>query len=181
MVHLTYQQRDSLKNVVAIANIRRLSIEEAITFVEEKLGFKMSFGHIAHVKADLKKYSKKKFELLRKDLDLFVDELVLKRIEELENNQRILHRIIEQNDDNPSEQIKAVLALNETGKLLTDYFMSLPNITKMSAAGVNTIFHNNTNTNNNNSTTTTTRTIIPHDPTSNNCKCDRCTDPERRF
>jgi hypothetical protein len=62
MVHLTYAQRDSLKNVITIANIRRLSTAETVDFMKEKLGFDMSFGHIAHVKAELKKDSKKKFE-----------------------------------------------------------------------------------------------------------------------
>jgi hypothetical protein len=63
---------------------------------------------------------------------------------------------------------------------MLDYYRQLPQvmgIVTTTAAGTTTAAENNNNINDNNST----MIVMPHDPTSNNCKCDRCTDLERRF
>ena len=68
--------------------------------------------------------------------------MVFQRVKELEQNQDILRRIIEHNDDKPEVQVKAVVALNETTVLIRNLFEMLPNICSL---GVDAFGNNNNN------------------------------------
>ena len=65
------------------------------------------------------------------DRTAYIDEMVFKRIAELEDNQTILRNIIDNNEDNPEAQIKAVAELNETTILISQLFEMLPSITSL--------------------------------------------------
>jgi hypothetical protein len=60
---------------------------------------------------------------------------------------------------------------------MLDYYRQLPQVMGIVITSAGTTTENKNNNINNSST----MIIIPHDPTSNNCKCNRCTDLEARF
>jgi hypothetical protein len=93
MGKLTIAAKEDLRKAILTASLRHFTTSQTVDFVHDKLGLEISFDYIAHLRAYIKRDATKRFEQLRKDTDLYIYELVLKRIEELENNQRILHGV----------------------------------------------------------------------------------------
>jgi hypothetical protein len=130
MVHLTYPQRELLKKAVITAGIHRLTISETCDMVRDKLGLEMSFDYIAHLKADLKKDTKKKLDLYKKDKFAFVEEIFFKRVAELEDSQVTLQNIIDNSKDDEI-RIKAISELTNISTLISNYYLQLPNFSSL--------------------------------------------------
>jgi hypothetical protein len=104
------------------------------------MNVELSTEYLRHLRKSLKKDLGKQLQSYQTDRVSYVDAMVFQRVKELEQNQDILRRIIEHNDDKPEEQVKAVVALNETTVLIRSLFEMLPNICSL---GVDAFGNNN--------------------------------------
>jgi hypothetical protein len=85
---------------------------------------------------DVKKCLENQLKTYAIDRTAYIDEMVFKRMAELEDNQTILRNII----DNPEAQIKAVAELNETTILISQLFEMLPIITRLGVDAFPSVF-----------------------------------------
>jgi hypothetical protein len=150
---LTQVQKQQLKDLVLDATVRRLTNLEMTEYVQNKMGITISQDYLAHVKTSIKKDRKQTFEELRKDRYLFINSIFFDRVEELRYMQKVLHQVIETNEDDGDIQIKAVVQLQSITNQLSQYHIALPNVAKYEVADINTLFPPNNNINNNSSNT----------------------------
>jgi hypothetical protein len=147
------------------------------------MGVDIGVDYIWHLRGDIKRDRKQTFEELRKDRYLFLNSIFFDRVEELRYMQKVLHQVIETNEDDGDIQIKAVVQLQSITNQLERYYMALPKVSQVESMDINTLFpspspSNNINDNNDNNST---MIMMKHDPTSNDCKCLQCTDPQAKF
>jgi Zn finger protein HypA/HybF involved in hydrogenase expression len=84
--------------------------------------------------------------------------------------QKVLHQVIETNEDNGDIQIKAVIQLQSITAQLESYYVALPKVSQVESADVNTLFPmNNNNTTNNNSSSSVV--VVKNNPVR---WCERC-------
>jgi hypothetical protein len=145
---LNTSQKEQLKRCIIDSNVRRLTILETKKYIHERMnGIDISTHYIKHLKADLKNDTKKKFESLRKDRDIYLEEIFFKRVAELEDSQITLQNIIDNSEDDEI-RIKAISELTNISILISNYYSQLPS---MNSLGVDAFIPSN---NNNNITTT---------------------------
>jgi hypothetical protein len=111
--------------------VRRFTSIETQQYIREKIGVDITTDYLRHLKMSLRRDSQKQLRSYQIDRFEYANAMVFKRIAELENNQDILHRIIENNKGNPEVQVKAVAQLNETIMLISDLFEMLPQISNL--------------------------------------------------
>jgi hypothetical protein len=160
MSKLTIPQKQQLKDLVIDAMVKRLTPLEMQNEVQDKMQITISQDYLRHVKLSIKKDRKQTFEELRKDRYLFINSIFFDRVEELRYMQKVLHQVIETNEDDGDIQIKAVVQLQSITNQLESYYMALPKVSQVESADINTLFPPN-NTNNTSSNTTTTLVDVP--------------------
>jgi hypothetical protein len=143
--------------------------------LQSKLKTQISISYLKSLKLELKKDSKKELDYLAKDRFAYTHSIFFERLEELKSYQRTLHNIVLNNPDKPEAQVKAISELKDITLEIVNLYQILPVIVSTTGVPITT---NAVVADNNNYST---RTIIEHDAASNNCKCDRCYDPEAKF
>jgi hypothetical protein len=132
MSKLSEAQKEQLKRCVIDCTVRRLTLIDTQQYVKQKMHIEISIEYIRHLRSSLKHDLEDQLKTYAIDRTAYIDEMVFKRIAELEDNQTILRNIIDNNQDNPEAQIKAVAELNETSILISQLFEMLPSITSLS-------------------------------------------------
>jgi Zn finger protein HypA/HybF involved in hydrogenase expression len=169
MSKLTISQKQQLKDLVIDAMVKRLTNSEMTEYVQNKMQITISEDYLRHVKFAIKKDRKQTFEELRKDRDLYINSIFFDRVEELRYMQKVLHQVIETNEDNGDIQIKAVIQLQSITAQLESYYVALPKVSQVESADVNTLFPMNNNTTNNNSSSSVV--VVKNNPVR---WCERC-------
>jgi hypothetical protein len=120
------------------------------------MGVKISESYLKYVKSSIRK-------------------VFTKPVEELKLMKKTLHHIIQNEGEDTEVRIKAINQLQSVDSQMLSYHSKLPQI--MGIVTTTAEKENNSNNINDNST----MIVMKHDAASNDCKCDRCTDLERRF
>jgi hypothetical protein len=81
MRKFTNVQKEHFRHLVLDCIIQRLTTQESLQYIKNKLGSEIGADHFNHVKADLKRDVKKSLRYLQKDRFAYVREL-FDRIEE---------------------------------------------------------------------------------------------------
>lgn len=76
------------------AIVRSLTVKETVDYISNRLGVSLSVDHIKHLRAELKRDSIAAIEQLRKDQHAFVQACFWNRIDEWNEQQRILYEVI---------------------------------------------------------------------------------------
>jgi hypothetical protein len=132
MSKLRMQQRQELKALVANAIVRRLTGKETCAFVFEKLGVSITEEYVRHLRMNLKHDYASELKSLQMDRDAYIKCLFWDRVNELEYLSKVLHRIIDNNDDNPDVQIKAANVLHNISSSIFTEYSNLPAISRYS-------------------------------------------------
>lgn len=175
MSKLTIPQKQQLKDLVLDAMVKRLTPLEMQNEVQDKMQITISQDYLRHVKLSIKKDRKQTFEELRKDRYLFINSIFFDRVEELRYMQKVLHQVIETNEDDGDIQIKAVVQLQSITARLESYYVALPKVSQVESADINTLFplNPNTNTNNNSSSPNSSAVVVVNNNNPNRW-CERC-------
>lgn len=146
MSKLTRYEKEKLRDLVLQCTVRRLSCNESISFVAERLGGggkPISIRHIERVKQKIKQESTKWVYSYAKDHDLYVSEY-RKLLDELEINRKELWRIYSLNEGkNPMVQIAAQKALANITRMSCSFFDAMPVVMAIKSAIDNNINNNN--------------------------------------
>jgi hypothetical protein len=178
MSKLTQIERDELKRHVLDSIVRRLTTKETQEYIKEKMnGLDISFSYLLHIRASLRKDSMNQLQTYQKDRTAFLTEIFVLPVEELKLMKKTLHHIIENEGEDTEIRIKAINQLQSVNVQMLDYYRQLPQVISSIVTTAAAAAENNNNNINNSST----MIVMQHDPTSNNCKCNRCTDLEARF
>jgi hypothetical protein len=182
MSKLTQVQKQQLKDLVIDATIRRLTALEMQNEIQEKMQVTITQDYIRHVKSDIKKDRKQTFEELRKDRYLFINSIFFDRVEELRYMQKVLHQVIETNEDDGDIQIKAVVQLQSITNQLESYYMALPKVSQVESADINTLFPPNNTNNTSNTTTSSSSPTVLVDSTRwcGTCNCNHPLDKDAK-
>jgi hypothetical protein len=125
MRKFTNLQKEHFKQFVLDCTIQRLTTQESLQYVKDKLGIEIGADHFNHVRAELKRNVKKNLTHLQKDrfayLRAFFD-----RIEEIRFIQKRLWRMIEDNPDKPILQKSCLSELHQSTITLCNLYDSLP-------------------------------------------------------
>jgi hypothetical protein len=140
MSKLTQAQKEQLKRCVIDCIVRRLTLIDTQQYVKQKMHVEISTEYIRHLRSSLKHDLENQLKTYAIDRTAYIDEMVFKRMAELEDNQTILRNIIDNNEDNPEAQIKAVAELNETTVLIANLFELLPQITRLGVDASPSVF-----------------------------------------
>ena len=93
-------QKEHFKHLVLDCIVQRLTTQESLQYVKDKLGIEIGADHFNHVRAELKQDVKKNLKHLQKDRFAFIREF-FDRIEEIRFIQKRLWRMIQDNPDKP--------------------------------------------------------------------------------
>ena len=140
MSKLTIQQRKQLQEICKETLIKKLSQKEAHMFVNSKLQFtNISFDYVQQVRSQLSRSAREQLLRLEKDQYALIQSLFFDRKDELEQMQKVLWSIIDNNDNNNKEkenknlaataadnQIKAIEQLHIVSDKLRHLYRSLP-------------------------------------------------------
>jgi hypothetical protein len=136
MSKLTIQQRKQLQEICKETLIKKLSQKEAHTYVNTKLSFEISFDYVQQVRSQLSRSAREQLLRLEKDQYALIQSLFFDRKDELEQMQKVLWSIIDNNSNNAAEknqlnpavdnQIKAIEQLLIISDKLYNLYRSLP-------------------------------------------------------
>jgi hypothetical protein len=132
MSKLTIQQRKQLQEICKETLIKKLSQKEAHIFVNSKLQFtNISFDYVQKVRNEVSKNAKEQLLHLEKDQYALIQSLFFDRKDELEEMQKVLWSIIDNNNNKqlnnpPDIQIKAIEQLHIVSDKLVHLYHSLP-------------------------------------------------------
>jgi hypothetical protein len=136
MSKLTIQQRKQLQEICKETLIKRLSQKEAHTYVNTKLSFEISFDYVQQVRSQLSRSAREQLLRLEKDQYALIQSLFFDRRDELEQMQKVLWSIIDNNNNkeenkNPAaiaadNQIKAIEQLHIISDKLRHLYHTLP-------------------------------------------------------
>lgn len=134
MSKLTIQQRKQLQEICKETLVKKLSQKEAHTYVNTKLSFEISFDYVQQVRSQLSRSAREQLLRLEKDQYALIQSLFFDRKDELEQMQKVLWSIIDNNnkeekEKNPSvvdNQIKAIEQLHIVSDKLRHLYYSLP-------------------------------------------------------
>jgi transposase-like protein len=88
MSKLNQLQREQLKRIILDSVLQRLTTAEAQAHVKDKLGVEITIDYLNHVKMELRQYSQKELNHLRKNRLSYMNHLFFERIDEVKNMQR---------------------------------------------------------------------------------------------
>jgi hypothetical protein len=136
MSKLTIQQRKQLQEICKETLIKKLSQKEAHTYVNTKLNgsFEISFDYVQQVRSQLSKNAKEQLLHLEKDRYALIQSLFFDRKDQLEQMQKVLWSIIDNNNNSNKEeeknladnQIKAIEQLHIVSDKLVHLYHTLP-------------------------------------------------------
>jgi hypothetical protein len=145
MSKLTQLERNELKHHVLDSIIRRLTTKETQEYIRSKMGgLEISFSYLLNVRASLRKEAMSQLRTYQRDRVSFLEEIFTTPVNELKLLKRTLHRIIENEDEDTDQRIKAINQLQAVNDQMVGYYQRLPDI-------INAVVR--VGNNNNNSTT----------------------------
>ncbi len=100
MRKFTNIQKEHFRNIVLDCIVQRLTTQESLRYIKDKLGSEIGADHLNHVRAELKQDVKNDLTRLQKDRFAYVREF-FDRIEEIRYIQKRLWKLIEDNPNNP--------------------------------------------------------------------------------
>ena len=100
---LTEHQSEKVKRLVLDCILMQCSIDDTIDYVKKIIHVKLAYTTIAHIRSSLKRESKKEFDRLRQDRFEYQYQF-MQRIIEIENLQRKLWQIYNENSENKPNQ-----------------------------------------------------------------------------
>jgi hypothetical protein len=125
MRKFTNLQKEHFKQFVLDCTIQRLTTQESLQYVKDKLGMEIGADHFNHVRAQLKQDVKKNLKHLQKDRFAYMREF-FDRIQEIRFIQKRLWRMIEENPDKPILQKSCLSELHQSTITLCSLYDSLP-------------------------------------------------------
>jgi hypothetical protein len=148
MSKLSIVERNELKHHVLDSIIRRLTTKETQEYIRSKMdGLDISFSHLLHVRASLRKEAMSQLQAYQRDRVSFLEEIFTTPVNELKLLKRTLHQIIQDTNEDTDQRIKAINQLQSVNSQMIYYYNQLPNI--MNTVNVNVNNNNNRNNNNN--------------------------------
>jgi hypothetical protein len=105
--------------------VQRLTTQESLQYVKDKLGSEIGPDNFNHVRAELKRDVKKNLSYLQKDRFAYVREF-FDRIDEVRYIQKRLWKIIENNPDKPILQKSCLSELHQSTLTLCNLYDALP-------------------------------------------------------
>ena len=118
-------QREHFRHLVLNCIVQRLTTQESLQYVKDKLGSEIGADHFNHVSAELKQDVKKDLTRLQKDRYAYVREF-FDRMEEIRYIQKKLWKLIEDNPDNPILQKSCLSELHQSTITLCNLYDALP-------------------------------------------------------
>jgi uncharacterized protein (UPF0305 family) len=129
MSKLSIVERNELKHHVLDSIIRRLTTKETQEYIRSKMnGLDISFSHLLHVRASLRKEAMSQLQAYQRDRVSFLEEIFTTPVNELKLLKRTLHRIIENEDEDTDQRIKAINQLQAVNDQMLGYYQRLPDI-----------------------------------------------------
>jgi hypothetical protein len=122
----TNVEKEHLKQLVSDCIIQRLTTEESLLYIKDKLGLEISQDYINHMRASLKKSAEKNLKYLQKDRFVYIQNIFFDRIQELEYMQKMLWEIVNKSRDKRNLQLSCLSELRELTVLLADFYDKLP-------------------------------------------------------
>ena len=118
-------QKEHFKHLVLDCIVQRLTTQESLQYVKDKLGSEIGADHFNHVRAQLKQDVKKNLKHLQKDRFAYIREL-FDRIEEIRFIQKRLWKMIQDNPDKPILQKSCLSELHQSTITLCNLYDALP-------------------------------------------------------
>ena len=118
-------QKEHFKHLVLDCIVQRLTIQESLQYVKDKLGIEIGADHFNHVRTELKHDVKKNLKHLQKDRFAYIREF-FDRIEEIKFIQKRLWRMIEDNPDKPILQKSCLSEPHQSKITLCNLYDALP-------------------------------------------------------
>jgi hypothetical protein len=125
-------QKDYLKQLIVECEVQRLTVEECMAYIKEKLKDEISVEHYYYLKRQIKKNLDTKLSYLRKDRTMFIAEIFFRRVSELEKLQKEQWRLYNKNADNPYLQKDCLHELHQLTITLANMYDALPQLTGLS-------------------------------------------------
>ena len=118
-------QKEHFKHLVLDCIVQRLTTQESLQYVKDKLGSEIGADHFNHVRAQLKQDVKKNLKHLQKDRFAYIREF-FDRIEEIRFIQKRLWKMIQDNPDKPILQKSCLSELHQSTITLCNLYDALP-------------------------------------------------------
>jgi hypothetical protein len=147
MRKFTNTQKEHFKHLVLDCIVQRLTTQESLQYVNNKLGSEIGADHFNHVRADLKRNVRRNLEYLQKDRFAYVREF-FDRVEELRYIQKRLWKLVEENPGNPILQKSCLSELHQSTITLCNLYDALPAVISVRPDFVNGGYHSGMRDNN---------------------------------
>jgi hypothetical protein len=125
MRKFTNIQKEHFRHLVLDCVVQRLTTQESLQYVRDKLGTEIGADRFNHVRAELKRDVMKNLAHLQKDRFAYVREF-FDRIEEIRYIQKKLWKLMEDNPDKPILQKSCLSELHQSTLTLCDLYDVLP-------------------------------------------------------
>jgi hypothetical protein len=123
----TIAERQTVKSIVATLSIKRIPESEIINEVYKQTNKRISRSGLWRVRQQIKRESYQWYETLRKDNFEYIHEF-RERINEIIDLQKMHHKIIKDNEHNPSIVQTSLAELHHLNITLSNYFDIAPTI-----------------------------------------------------
>lgn len=127
MGKLTISQKERFKHLVLDCIIQRLTTEESLLFIKDRLGLEIGRDYFNHVRASFKKNAEKHLRHLQKDRFAFIQGF-FDRMEEIKFMQKRIWEIVNNNKDKPNLQLGCLSELHQLTLTLSNLDELLPAI-----------------------------------------------------
>lgn len=127
MSKYTIAERQTVKSIVATLSIKRIPESEIINEVYKQTNKRISRSGLWRVRQQIKRESYQWYETLRKDNFEYIHEF-RERINEIIDLQKMHHKIIKDNEHNPSIVQTSLAELHHLNITLSNYFDIAPTI-----------------------------------------------------
>ena len=124
MRKFTNIQKEHFRHLVLDCIVQRLTTQESLRYIKDKLGSEIGADHLNHVRAELKQDVKNDLTRLQKDRYAYVREF-FDRIEEIRFIQKRLWKLMEDNPDKPILQKSCLSELHQSTLSLCNLYDAL--------------------------------------------------------
>jgi hypothetical protein len=125
MRRFTNIQKEHFRHLVLDCIVQRLTTQESLQYIRDKLGDEIGPDHFNHVRAQLKQDVKKNLRYMQKDRYAYVRTLFDRR-DEIMFIQKRLWKLIEDNPDKPILQKSCLSELHQSTITLCNLYDALP-------------------------------------------------------
>lgn len=125
MRKFTTLKREHFRHLVLDCIVQRLTTQESLLYIKDKLGSEIGADHFNHVRAQLKRDVKYNLEHLQKDRFAYVREF-FDRVEEIRFIQKRLWKLVEENPGSPILQKSCLSELHQSTITLCNLYDALP-------------------------------------------------------